>query len=269
VSGSDARDGWHSECLIGPDSWHSWYESANSVLALSTQECKLSDGADRLLGMTGLENVRIAYKELLEVTDTVGDEVGWLPTGCAGWAVRDLVHHLLLDAQRALVALGTPSDRTPDVDAVSYWQEWQPGTDRAGRAQRAMRIISSVWSTGAAIAEGYGETARAVLVAAERADLASVVGTQGHAITVDDLLTTLAVEATVHHLDLVDTWDAPGPSDGALTLVAETLDALLGPPAPLRWDATRWTLVGTGRAAPTADERAQLGEAVDRLPLFG
>ena len=36
---------------------------------------------------------------------THGTVTSWAPTGCTGWAVRDLVHHCWSDAQRALVAL--------------------------------------------------------------------------------------------------------------------------------------------------------------------
>jgi Mycothiol maleylpyruvate isomerase N-terminal domain len=219
--------------------------------------------------MSGLQDVRTAYGELLAITDPLDDAAGWQPTGCAGWTVRDLVFHLLTDAQRALVALGTPTDRAPDVDAATYWQGWQPDTDGAARSRRTTRIIASAWTSVTSIAELYGETARAVLVQAQRADPASVVATQGHAITVDDLLTTLAVEATLHHLDLVRTWAAPGPSEPAVRRVADTLDRLLGSRAPLGWVPVRWALVGTGRAAPTAEEVADLDGAAARLPLFG
>ncbi|MCF2436316.1 maleylpyruvate isomerase N-terminal domain-containing protein [Streptomyces thinghirensis] len=30
----------------------------------------------------------------------LGEDDSWLPTHCTGWAVRDLVFHLLADAQR-------------------------------------------------------------------------------------------------------------------------------------------------------------------------
>ena len=32
------------------------------------------------------------------------------PTRCSGWTVADLVYHLLLDAQRALVTFASPTD---------------------------------------------------------------------------------------------------------------------------------------------------------------
>lgn len=219
--------------------------------------------------VTGFQDVCAAYGDLLAITDRLDDAAGWLPTGCAGWAVRDLVFHLNSDAQRALVALGTPADRSPDVDAVSYWHGWQPGTDGAERMQRTTRIMASAWTSVTSIAQLYGETARAVLVLAGRADPAAVVATQGHAITVDDLLSTLAIEATLHHLDLVAELVASGPSAANLALVRRTLDGLLGRPAPADWQTQRWALIGTGREVQTDDERATLGADANRLPLFG
>ncbi len=43
------------------------------------------------------------------------------PSGCAGWLVRDLVCHLVIDAQDVLITLATPAATEPTVDAVTYW----------------------------------------------------------------------------------------------------------------------------------------------------
>jgi Mycothiol maleylpyruvate isomerase N-terminal domain len=216
-----------------------------------------------------LETLRVAYQDLTRLVTGLTDDDGWRPTGCAGWCVRDLVQHHLLDGQRALVALATPAGRAADTDAVTYWADWRPGTDAAGLHRRQVRIMSGVWSRLEGLGRMYAETLAAVLVAAGRADPAEVVATQGHAVRVDDLLTTLAVEAAVHHLDLVAGLDAPGPGAGPLRAVRATLDGLLGVPGPAAWSDERWALLGTGRASPTAAEREELGPAAERLPLFG
>jgi hypothetical protein len=209
----------------------------------------------------GLDSLRTAYRELLAHTDGLDETTAWRPTGCAGWTARDLVFHLLTDAQRALVALGTPAEGAADVDAVSYWRAWQPGTPGAQAGRRSVRIMASVWTSASALTALYGETARA--------DGTALVATQGHVLTVDDLLATLAVEAAVHHLDLVAFCDGPGPGARSLAPVRTALDGLLGHPAPPDWDDARYALIGTGRASLTDAERAALGADAARLPLFG
>ncbi|MEU1011206.1 maleylpyruvate isomerase N-terminal domain-containing protein [Streptomyces sp. NPDC005890] len=42
--------------------------------------------------------LRAAYEAASAVVAGLGDEESWLPTGCTGWAVRDLVFHCLQDA---------------------------------------------------------------------------------------------------------------------------------------------------------------------------
>lgn len=210
----------------------------------------------------------VAYGGVLAVVEGLDDERAWLPTGCTGWAVRDLVFHLLGDAQRALVAFGTPAGGAADVDAVTYWRSWRPGTPGAQASRRNTRIMASVWSSIAALAELYAETARAVLVQARRLDAGALVHTQGHVITVGDLLSTLAVEAAVHHLDLTASLPGPDPARDVLGAVRDVLDGLGGRPAE-GWDDDRYVRVGTGRAELTAAERASLGPAAGLFPLFG
>jgi hypothetical protein len=221
-----------------------------------------------------LDLLRRAYGDLIEIVENLTDADGWLPTGCLGWTVRDLVQHHVLDGQRALVALATPGSGAPDRDAVSYWADWKPGGYDQGINRRNVRTMAGLWTTLGPLGAHYAETLRAVVELAGRADPRDVIATQGHVLTVDDLLSTLIVEAAVHHLDLVagglSGWglDRPGPAGGPLAEVRRVLDGLLGTPAPAAWDDRRWALVGTGRAAPTPDERAALGSAADRLPLF-
>ncbi|NUP43097.1 MAG: maleylpyruvate isomerase, partial [Streptomyces sp.] len=44
------------------------------------------------------------------------------PSGCTGWLVRDLVCHLVIDAQDVLITLATPESAGPTRDAVTYWE---------------------------------------------------------------------------------------------------------------------------------------------------
>jgi len=67
----------------------------------------------------------------------------------------------------------------------------------------------------------------------------------------------------------LDLPSAPPPEPEPLALVRRVLDGLSGQPGPDSWDGTEYALKGTGRAALTAADRAQLGTAADRYPLFG
>jgi hypothetical protein len=182
--------------------------------------------------------------------------------------VRDLLFHLATDCQRLLVALATPADGPPDTDEVSYWSAWQPGTEGAEAGLRGTRLMASAWSSVRGPADLYVETAEALLRAARRADPASVVRTQGRTLTVASLLHTSAVEAAVHHLDLRPAL-TEDPHPEALRAVRAVLDGLAGRPAPADWSDARYVLVGTGRAELTDAERAELGDASERFPLFG
>jgi hypothetical protein len=174
------------------------------------------------------------------------------------------------DAQRALVALHTPSPKPVDRDAVTYWQDWEPNTTGAANGRRWARVNGSMFLDFRQLQGLYLETVAAAAHAAETADPAQHVGTQGHVLTAGDLMTTLAVEATVHHLDLtVRLPHAPGPSPEGLAAVRATLDGLLGRPGLAEWSDEHYARVGTGRAPLTDAERGALGAAADRFPLFG
>lgn len=203
-------------------------------------------------------------KALLAAVSTLDDQTGWRPTRCAGWSARDLVFHLLGDAQRALVALHTTSSAAADVDAVTYWRNWQPSTPGADAGRRGTRIMASAWSVVDPLVALYVETAGALLVAADERSPDDLVATQGHVLTVGDLCSTVGVEATVHHLDL----DLGQPSPSGLREVRRVLDGLLGRPAQIT-DDTRYALIGTGRSPLTEEEQAMFGADTAVLPLFG
>ena len=42
-------------------------------------------------------------------------------SGCTGWLVRDLLCHLVIDAQDVLITLVTPTEAEPTRNAVTYW----------------------------------------------------------------------------------------------------------------------------------------------------
>ncbi len=210
-----------------------------------------------------------AYRDLAGVLGSLSGAEAWEPTGCAGWSVVDLGFHLLSDARRCLVALNTPADGPPDTDAIDYWRAWRPPEPGDEEELWSTRIAASVHGGLPGITGRYAETSAEALVAAGRVGPADLVGTQGRVLTVADFLSTLTVEAAVHHLDLVVRLDRPGPAAGPLAEVRRVLDGLLGAPLPGRWDDVTAARRGTGREPLTAADRLELGPAVSRFPLFG
>jgi hypothetical protein len=165
--------------------------------------------------MRGIDLLERTYAGIHAVLAELDAEAEWAPTGCTGWTVRDLVQHLLGDARRALVAVGTPADRPPDTDAVSYWRSWSPGTEASFAERRLTRVVSGVWPTLEPLRQAYAETCAAAVHLLRITDPVEPVSTQGHVLTVDDLTRTLVFEAAVHHLDMVAYLDAPGPGADA------------------------------------------------------
>jgi len=213
--------------------------------------------------------LRSTYRDLGALLGGLTDEEVWQPSGCAGWTAVDLGFHLLGDARRALVALSTPAAGAADTDAVSYWTAWSPPAPGDDAELWATRIAASTRGGLPAIAAEYAETTAAVLVSADRVPPASRVATQGRVLAVEDLFSTLVVEAAVHHLDLVRSLDRPGPDAGALAEVRRVLEGLLGGPLPERWDDATAARRGTGRERLSAADRLQLGPDAARFPLFG
>jgi len=177
--------------------------------------------------------------------------------------------HLLGDARRALVGLNTPAPGPVDRDAVTYWRAWEPPGPGDDEELRRTRAAASTAIAFADLVEDYAEVTAAVLVAAMRAPAAEPVRTQGWVMEVDALLSTLAVEVAVHHLDLVAHLDRPGPGPGPLSEVRRVLAGLLGGPLPAGWDDVTAARRATGREPLTGADLAELGAAAEAFPLFG
>jgi len=214
-----------------------------------------------------LAALRVACEELAGVARSLDEFASWRASGCLGWTVRDLVFHLLGDAQRALVAFATPATGPADRDAVTYWADSPGRDDPDSRNLRGTRTMASAWRLQSLVGT-FTETSGAVLNSAGRTPPDALVATQGHVLRAGDLMATLAVEAAVHHLDLVVDLDRPGPGPAPLALVRRTLDGLLGRPAPVAWDDETWARAGTGRRLLSPPERQAFGPDADRLPLL-
>ena len=223
-----------------------------------------------------LDALEAGYGQVTGLVTGLGEAELMRPSGCAGWAVTDVLYHQLLDAQRALVAFATPVTEPPDRDDVTYWTAFAPRSGEAGARARAgaaaharfVRVAASAYPPGT-LPQVWSETAAAVCRAA-RACGAAAVATQGYVLRPVDFTATLAVETAVHDpLDLTASLaPAPPPVPAPLALVRRVLDGLAGVPLPASWDDVGAAVKGTGRVPLTDEDRAWLGPLADRVPLF-
>jgi uncharacterized protein (TIGR03083 family) len=190
------------------------------------------------------------------------------PSGCAGWLVRDLVCHLIVDAQDVLITLVTPADAEPTRDAVTYWEV--SSTPPAGDDPLdALTVrLAAAYGDPSLLKFHLDDLGSAAGRAAGLADPQARVGTRGEVLTAGDYLSAYVLEWTLHHLDLVA--HVPGaaqPPGAGLARSRELLEAITGVVFPASLSDRDVLLVGTGRRAPTDAERAALGTAAAKLPF--
>lgn len=213
-----------------------------------------------------------AYDGISEVVARLDDSDLQRPTRCHGWLVVDLLLHMTGDAQRAVAALDSPTDGPSDVDAVTYWKAFAAQDDGGAANAWAVRRAAAGFERPTDVVALWAHSAAAAVRAAQAADPDIRVTTQGHVLSAADLLTTLATEAAIHHLDLVvDLPGAPVPGPLATRAATATLDGLLGDTMlrPESWDDHEYLLKATGRLPLTGRDRLVLGDAVKALPLLG
>ncbi len=191
------------------------------------------------------------------------------PSGCTGWLVRDLVCHLIIDAQDVLITLATPAEAEPTVDAVTYWNvEDRPPTGEDPLGALIVRLAAA-YEEPRLLTFHLDDVGSAAGRAAELADPGARVSTRGEVLTVGDYLTAYVLEWTLHHLDLIAHLpDAAEPPPEGPARSRAMLEEIAGAPFPASFTDKDALLIGTGRRAPTEAERAELGEAAAKLPLF-
>ncbi|MFJ5971751.1 maleylpyruvate isomerase N-terminal domain-containing protein [Streptomyces sp. NPDC093060] len=190
------------------------------------------------------------------------------PSGCAGWLVRDLVCHLVIDAQDVLITLVTPADGEPTVDAVTYWDllaELPTGEDPL---DAPIPRLAAAYGEPRWLKFHLADVGSAAGRAAELADHAARVSTQDKVLTVGDYLSAYVLEWTLHHLDLIAHLpSAAEPPAESLAAARASLEKIGGTPFPASLSDRDALLIGTGRRAPTEAEKAALGDLAARLPL--
>lgn len=213
-----------------------------------------------------------AYAGVTRVVDDLDDFDLLLPSGCRGWTICDLLLHLALDPQRALVALATPAAEPPDTDFVSYFRSFPGSGDAAAAVAHAqwVRRSAAAFTRPKSIVERWTETAQACGYAVSRADPAGRLRTQNLVLTVPDLVATLITEAVIHHLDMIVSLpEAPVPTPEAVAVALSTMDGLAGADGlPVHWSEREALLKGSGREDLTAADRQALGDRAELFPLL-
>ncbi|WP_328389811.1 maleylpyruvate isomerase N-terminal domain-containing protein [Streptomyces sp. NBC_00400] len=190
------------------------------------------------------------------------------PSGCTGWLVRDLVCHLIIDAQDVLITLATPAGAQPTVNAVTYWRvEDQPPTGEDPLDALTVRLAAA-YEEPRLLTFHLDDVGSAAGRAAELADPGARVSTRDEVLTVGDYLTAYVLEWTLHHLDLIAYLpDAKEPPAEGLARSRAMLERIADAAFPASFTDKDALLVGTGRRAPTEGERAELGGPAAKLPL--
>jgi hypothetical protein len=199
-----------------------------------------------------------ALGALLQTVGELTDDDFARPSGCAGWLVRDLVCHLVIDAQDVLITLVTPTADAVTHDRVTYWKvSGEPSDDPlSALTVRLAAAYGEPWM----LKHHVDDVGQAALRAAGLADPALKVSTQGMVLCTGDYLGAYVWEWTLHHLDLVAHLPGvAGPPAETLARCRAMLEQIAGG-FPPHWSDEDVLLVGTGRRAPTEAERAELGD---------
>ncbi|KOU73245.1 maleylpyruvate isomerase [Streptomyces sp. MMG1533] len=189
------------------------------------------------------------------------------PSGCTGWLVRDLVCHLIIDAQDVLITLVTPAESQPTRDAVTYWDIVEPPAGDDPLDALIVRLAAA-YEEPWLLKFHLDDVGSAAGRAAELADPSVRVGTRDQVLTAGDYLCAYVLEWTLHHLDLIAHLpDAAEPPAEGLTRSRELLEEIAGAAFPPSFSDRDVLLIGTGRRAPAEAEKAELGELAGKLPL--
>ncbi|MBO8195271.1 maleylpyruvate isomerase N-terminal domain-containing protein [Streptomyces oryzae] len=194
------------------------------------------------------------------------------PSGCAGWLVRDLACHLVIDAQDVLITLVTPAGTEPTADAVTYWELVEPPTGEDPLDALIPRLAAA-YGEPRLLKFHLDDVGSAAGRAAQLADPAGRVSTQDKVLTVGDYLSAYVLEWSLHHLDLIAHLPpaiatATEPPADALAAARTLLEKIAGAPFPAAFSDKDALLIGTGRRRPTDAEQAVLGDLAAKLPFI-
>jgi hypothetical protein len=205
---------------------------------------------------------------LLTAVAELPDEDFERPSGCAGWLVRDLVCHLVIDAQDVLITLVTPAEGEPTVDAVTYWDLVEPPTGEDPLDALIPRLAAA-YGEPRWLKFHLDDVGSAAGRAADLADPSVRVSTRDQVLTIGDYLSAYLLEWSLHHLDLIAHLpSAAEPPAETLAAARAALEKIAGTAFPVSFSDKDALLIGTGRRTPTAAQTTALGQFAAKLPLI-
>ncbi|MFG2385492.1 maleylpyruvate isomerase N-terminal domain-containing protein [Streptomyces avermitilis] len=210
----------------------------------------------------------LSWAALRTAVAELPDEDFAQPSGCTGWLVRDLVCHLVIDAQDVLITLVTPAETEPTRDAVTYWDVAETPPTGDDPLDALVVRLAAAYEEPRLLKFHLDDVGSAAGRAAELAAPGLRVGTRDEVLTAGDYLSAYVLEWTLHHLDLVAHLpNAAEPPAEGLARSREMLEKIAGTAFPASFSDKDALLVGTGRRVPTDAEKAELGESAAKLPL--
>ncbi|WP_410588984.1 maleylpyruvate isomerase N-terminal domain-containing protein [Amycolatopsis sp. lyj-23] len=190
------------------------------------------------------------------------------PSGCRGWLVRDLVCHLVIDAQDVLITLATPASSAVTHDAITYWAVSSSLPSGEDPLSALIVRLAAAYQDPALLKFHLDDVGAAAGRAADLADPGTRVATQEMVLTAGDYLSAYVLEWTLHHLDLVaHVPSVAGPPAEGLARTRAMLEQVAGAGFPASMPDEDVLLVATGRRAPTEAETTALGPLAARLPF--
>ncbi|MFJ4776745.1 maleylpyruvate isomerase N-terminal domain-containing protein [Streptomyces sp. NPDC088762] len=208
-----------------------------------------------------------SWAALRKAVAELPDEDFARPSGCTGWLVRDVVCHLIIDAQDVLITLVTPAETEPTRDTVTYWDIVEAPTGDDPLDALTVRLAAAYQEPGL-LRFHLDDVGSAAGRAAELADPALRVSTRGEVLTAGDYLSAYVLEWTLHHLDLIACLpEAADPPAEGLARSRELLEKIAGASFPASLSDRDALLLGTGRRRPTEAEEAELGDLAAKLPF--
>ncbi|WP_410650651.1 maleylpyruvate isomerase N-terminal domain-containing protein [Amycolatopsis sp. cmx-4-54] len=209
-----------------------------------------------------------SWAALLAAVAETPDEDFAKPSGCTGWLVRDLVCHLVIDAQDVLITLATPAETEPTRDAITYWEVAEKPPTGEDDLDALIVRLAAAYQEPRLLKFHLDDVGSAAGRAAVLADPATRVATRDIVLTAGDFLSAYVLEWTLHHLDLVAHLPhLDGPAADSLARTRQIVEQRTGETFPASFSDTDALLVGTGRRQPTDAEKTELGDLAAKLPF--